>query len=188
LLAVIARRLVPALAAAALLLAGCGGDDFSGASSVPTGYAKYSKDGVTLVYPKGWKANRRQDSDGGTLTRFTPPNQTRTPFAQIVLTTSPNAAKRFKTSLEGRRAVMKQVAHAHIDSDKTVDVPGAKEAHRLKATVPPGEGTEPAAVKSDSLDILRDSGDAVTVVAAAPKRKGDDDLDPAKVIESVRLN
>ena len=84
---------------------------------------------------------------------------------------------------------MQQVSKAKIESDKTVDVPGAKEAHRLKATVPPGEGTDPVEIKSDSLDLLRDDGDALTVVVAAPQRDDDkNELDPAKVIESLRTS
>jgi hypothetical protein len=42
-------------------------------------------------------------------------------------------------------------------------------------------------VKSDSLDLLREGGDTLTVVAAAPQRKGDDDLDLKVVVDSLRL-
>jgi hypothetical protein len=181
-----APRALPALAVAALL-AGCGGGDFSGAASVPSGYEKYSRDGVSIAYPKGWKVDRRQDSDGGSSTEITPPDHATTPYGLILLSATPHAEKRFETLLKGRRTVMK-TADAKVASDEEVDVPHTKEAHRLKATVPPGDGTDPVKVRSDSLDLLRDDGAALTVVVAAPQRKGDDDLDPAKVIESVRLS
>ena len=63
-------------------------------------------------------------------------------------------------------------------------MPGTEDARRLTATVPAKEGTDPAEVKSDSLDLLRDNGDTLTVVVAAPQRKGDDDLDPKAVVDS----
>ena len=182
-----ARRLLPAVLVV-VLLSGCGGSDFEGGAGVPAGYKKYSRDGVSIAYPEGWRIDRRQDSDGGSSTRITPPNQTKTPYGLILLSASPKAEKRFENSVKGRRAVMRQVSKAKIDSDDTVDVPGTKEAHRLKATAPPSQGTDPVEIKSDSLDLLRDDGDALTVVVADPQRKGDDDLDPAKVIESLRLS
>jgi len=79
-------------------------------------------------------------------------------------------------------------AKAKIDSDEKVDIPGAKEAHRLTATVPPRAGTDPAEIKSASLDVLRDNGDTLTVVVAAPQRDGDDELDPEAVVGSLRLS
>ena len=183
-----ARPLVLILALAALV-GGCGGDgDFKGSAGSLAGYSTYKRDGVSIAYPKGWKVERRQDSDGGSSTRITPPDAKETPFGLILLSASPNAEKRFKASMKGRRAVMKAASDAKIDSDEKVDVPGAKEAHRLKATVPAKAGTDPVEVKADSLDLLRDDGDTLTVVAAAPQRDGDDELDPAKVIESVRLS
>ena len=183
-----ARRLLLVLGLAALL-GGCGGDgDFEGTAGTPSGYATYKRDGVSIAYPKDWKVARQQDSDGGSSTRITPPDQKATPFGLILLSASPDAEKRFATSVKGRREVMKAASDAKIDSDEEIDVPGAKEAHRLKATVPAKAGTDPVEVKADSLDLLRDNGDALTVVVAAPQRDGDDELDPAKVIESVRLS
>ena len=186
-----ARRLllVPLLA---VLIGGCGGDDggdFKGGASVPAGYKTYKRDGVSIAYPAGWKVDRRQDSDGGSSTRITPKSQSPTPFGLILLSASPNAEKRFDNEVKARREVLKSVSEAKIDSDEKVSVPGAKEARRLKVTVPPGAGSDPVEVRTDSLDLLRDNGDTLTVVAAAPQRDGDkDELDPAKVIESVRLS
>ena len=182
-----ARRLLLVLGLAALL-GGCGGSEFEGSAGTPSGYATYKRDGVSIAYPKDWKVARQQDSDGGSSTRITPPDTKETPFGLILLSTSPDAEKRFATSVKGRRAVMKAASDAKLDSDEEIDVPGAKEAHRLKATVPAKAGTDPVEVKADSLDLLRDNGDALTVVVAAPQRDGDDELDPAKVIESVRLS
>ena len=171
-------RLLLLLLALTALLAGCGSD---------TEYATYKRDGVGISYPKGWKVDRRQDSDGGSSTRITPPAKAKTPYALILLSASPNAEKRFERQMKTRRKVIKTLPEAKIDSDKKIDVAGTKEAHRLQATVPPTGGTDPAEIKSDSLDLLRDNGDTLTVVVAAPQRDGDDELDPAKVIESLKL-
>jgi hypothetical protein len=181
-------RLVLAALAALVLLAGCGGSDFSGKASVPSGYATYRGDRVTLAYPKGWQVSQRKDPDGGSSVRITPKNTSRTPYGLILLVANPNAEKRYQTTLKGRRAVMKQVSKAKIDSDEKIDFPGAKEAHRLTATAPARGGTDPVEIKSDSLDLLRKNGDALTIVAAAPQREGGDKLDPKAVIDSVRLS
>jgi hypothetical protein len=175
------------LTVAATVLAGCGGGDFEGAATVPAKYATYKGDGVTIAYPKGWQVATRKDSDGGSSVRITPKQSTPTPYGVILLSASPDAEKRFENNVKGRRAVLKTVADAKIDSDEEIDVKGAKEAHRLTATAPARAGTDPVEVKSDSLDLLREGGDTLTVVAAAPQRKGDDDLDPKVVVDSVRL-
>jgi len=119
--------------------------------------------------------------------RITPRHPAETPFGLILLAASPDAEKRFENTVKGRRAVMKEITKAKIDSDEEVDVPGTKEAHRLTATAPARAGTDPVEIKSDSLDLLRDDGDTLTIVVAAPQRKGDDELDPKAVIDSVRL-
>jgi hypothetical protein len=181
-----ARRLL--LVPAVLLVgAGCGGSDFSGKADVPAGYKTYHGDGVSIAYPKDWQVHRRSDSDGGSSVRITPHDQGKTPYGLILLVASPDAEKRYANTVKGRRAVMKAVTKAKIDSDEEVDLPGAKEAHRLTATAPPRAGTDPVEIRSDSLDVLRDNGDTLTVVAAAPQRKGDDDIDPKAVVDSLRL-
>jgi len=180
-------RLVLLLLALAALLAGCGGNADVGSGDTPSGYKTYKRDGVSIAYPEGWKVDRRQDSDGGSSTRLVPKNQARTPFALILLSSSPNAEKRYRKQITGRRKVLKTVKNVKIESDEKIDVAGTKEAHRLQATVPPTGGTDPVEIKSDSLDLLRDNGDTLTVVVAAPQRDGDDELDPATVIESLKL-
>lgn len=182
------RLCLAVLAIASTVLAGCGGGDFKGSADVPSDYATYRGDDVTIAYPKGWQVATRKDSDGGSSVRITPKKTTPTPYGVILLSASPDAEKRFANNVKGRRAVLKTVADAEIDSDEEIDVPGAKEAHRLTATAPSRAGTDPVEVKSDSLDLLRDNGDTLTVVVAAPQRKGDDDLDPEAVVDSVRLN
>ena len=181
-------RCVLPVFAAVLLLAACGGgSDFSGKASVPSGYATYRGDRVTFAYPRGWQVAQRKDPDGGSSVRITPKNTATTPYGLILLVASPNGEKRYQNALKGRRAVMKQVSKAKIDSDDKVDLPGTKEAHRLTATAPARAGTDPVEIKSDSLDLLRSNGDTLTIVAAAPQRKGGDKLDPKAVIDSVRL-
>jgi hypothetical protein len=182
------RLRLSVLTVAATALAGCGGGDFEGSAKVPAKYATYRGDNVTIAYPKGWQVATRKDSDGGSSVRITPKQTTPTPYGVILLSASPDAEKRFENNVKGRRAVLESVAEAKIDSDDEIDVPGTKEAHRLKATAPSRAGTDPVEVKSDSLDLLRENGDTLTVVAAAPQRKGDDDLDPKVVVDSLRLS
>jgi hypothetical protein len=180
------RRLL--LALPLVLLAGCGGGNFHGTPDTPEGYSTYRGEGVTLAYPKGWRVARREDDDGGSSVRITPRRQSPTPYGLILLVSSPDAEKRFANNVKGRRAVMREVSKAEIESDEEVEIPGAKEAHRLVATAPPRAGTDPVEIKSDSLDLLRENGDTLTVVVAEPQREGEDALDPAAVVESVRLS
>jgi major membrane immunogen (membrane-anchored lipoprotein) len=174
--------------ASALVLAGCGGSDFNGKAASPANYATYHGDGVSISYPKGWKVARRVDSDGGSSVQITPHKTDTTPYGLILLSANPHGEKHYANEVKGRRAVLKAVAKAKIDSDDKVDVPGTKEAHRLTATAPARAGTDPVPIKSDSLDLLRDNGDTLTVVAAAPQRKSDDEFSPKTVVDSVRLS
>jgi hypothetical protein len=183
-----ARRLLPVAFFVALLAPGCGGSDFTGKADLPDGYTTYKGDRVSLAYPKGWQVRTRKDSDGGSSVQITPRDRSKTPFGLILLSASPDAEKRFAKQMEGRRLVIKTVTKGKIESDEKVDVPHTKEAHRLVGTVPARGGSDPVEVKSDSLDLLRDDGDTLTVVAAAPQRDGDDELDPKAVVDSVRLS
>ncbi len=181
-------RLLLAPLTLAAALAGCGGSDFEGSADAPGSYSTYRGDGVSLAYPAGWQVATRRDSDGGSSVRITPKNASKTPYGLILLSASPDAEKRFANNVKGRRAVLETVTDAKIDSDEKVDVPGTKQAHRLTATAPARGGTDPVEIKSDSLDLLRDNGDTLTVVVAAPQREGDDELDPEAVVDSVRLS
>ena len=171
----------------AVLLAGCG-DELSGKATTPDGYETYKGDGVRVAYPEGWEVDEGKDSDGGSRVQITPRDRARTPYGLILLSSSPDAEKRFEKHLAGRRTVITTVTDGKIESDEKVKVPGTKDARRLTATVPAKDGSDPVAVKSDSLDLLRDNGDTLTVVVAAPQRKGDDDLDPKAVVDSLRLS
>ena len=175
------------LALPAVLLAGCG-DELSGKATAPDGYATYKGEGVRIAYPEGWEVDEAKSPDGGARVQITPRDRAKTPYGLILLSSTPDAEQRFENQLEGRRTVIKTVTDGKIESDEEVDVPGTKDARRLTATVPAKEGTDPAEVKSDSLDLLRDNGDTLTVVVAAPQRKGDDDLDPKAVVDSLRLS
>jgi len=170
-----------------VLLAGCG-DDLSGKATTPDGYVTYKGDGVRIAYPEGWKVDEAKSPDGGARVEITPSDRAKTPYGLILLSSSPDAEQRFENQVRDRRTVIETVTDGKIESDEEVDVPGTKDARRLTATVPAKEGTDPAEVKADSLDLLRDNGDTLTVVVAAPQRKGDDDLDPKAVVDSLRLS
>jgi hypothetical protein len=184
---VLLRIRLAALALPTVLLAGCG-DELSGKATAPDGYATFKGDGVRIAYPEGWEVDEGKDSDGGARVQITPPDRAKTPYGLILLSSTPDAEKRFENQVKGRRTVIETVTDGTIESDEKVDVPGTKDARRLTATVPAKDGTDPVEVKSDSLDLLRDNGDTLTVVAAAPQREGDDDLDPKAVVDSLRLS
>ena len=56
----------------------------------------------------------------------------------------------------------------------------------MSTVTPPGRGTDPIEVRSDSLDVLRDNGDVVVLTAAAPQREGSE-FDTEAVVSSFRL-
>ena len=169
-------------------LAGCGGGDgFSGEAEVPDGYKRFTGAGVTFAYPGTWQVRQETDPDGGPFVQITPPDKSKTPYGVVQLSVAPKAGERFDTMADQRRIVIRQVNDGKIDSDESVDIPGARKALRASVTTPPGQGNDPVEVKGDSLDVLRENGDVVTLTAAAPQR-GQPELDPAAVVESFRLS
>jgi hypothetical protein len=182
------RPIAPILALLAVLaLPGCGGgDDFSGDAKVPDGYKTYSNAGISFAYPGDWKVAQRTDAEGAPAVEITPPDKSKTPFGLIQLSVSPKAGGRFQSLADQRRVAAKAATDAKIDSDESVDIPGAKKALRATATTPPRMGTDPVEVKSDSLDVLRDNDDVVVLVVASPQRDGLD-FDPSAVVDTFRL-
>ena len=176
------------LFALAATLAGCGGggSDFSGDAKVPDGYKTFSTAGISFAYPAGWQVSERKDAEGAPAVEITPPDKSKTPFGLIQLSVSPKAGSRFQSLADQRRIVVKQVNDAKIDSDGPVDIPGAKKALRAMATTPAGRGTDPVEVKADSLDVLRDNDDVVTLTVASPQRQGQE-FDPSAVVDTFRL-
>jgi hypothetical protein len=171
----------------AAAFAGCGGGaDFSGDAKVPDGYKTYSNAGISFAYPGDWKVDARTDAQGAPAVEITPTDQTKTPYGLIKLSVSPKAGGEFQKLADQRRVVAKTATDAKIDSDDTVDIPGAKKALRAKATTPPGQGSDPVEVKSDSLDVLRDNDDVVVLVVASPQRKGQE-FDPSAIVDTFRL-
>jgi hypothetical protein len=128
----------------------------------------------------------RTDADGAPAVDITPPEKDKTPYGLVRLSISPGAGDRFQSLADQRRIVIRQVNEGEIDADDAVDIPGAKEALRLSTTTPPGRGTDPVEVQSESLDVLRDNGDVVVLIAASPQREGQE-LDTAAVVESLRF-
>ena len=172
---------------AAGTLASCrGGGDFSGKPSVPEGYKTFSTAGISFAHPGDWQVDERTDADGAPAVDITPPVKAKTPYGLIRLSISPGAGERFQSLTDQRRIVIREVNDGEIDSDDGVEIPGAKEALRLSTTTPPGRGTDPVEVRSDSLDVLRDNGDVVVLIAASPQRDGQE-LDTAAVVESLRF-
>ena len=184
---------VPGLLSALLLcllagsLASCGGgDDFSGDADVPDGYKTFSTAGISFAYPEDWDVAERTDADGAPAVEITPPEKAKTPYGLIQLSISPGAGERFQSLADQRRIVIRDVNNAKIESDEAVEIPGAKEALHASTVTPPGRGTDPIEVRSNSLDVLRDNGDVVVLTAAAPQREGFE-FDTEAVVSSFRL-
>jgi hypothetical protein len=153
---------------------------------VPEGYKTFRTAGISFVHPGDWQVAERTDADGAPAVDITPPEKGRTPYGLVRLSISPGAGDRFQSLADQRRIVIRQVNEGEIDADEAVDIPGAKEALRLSTTTPPGRGTDPVEVQSESLDVLRDNGDVVVLIAASPQRDGQE-LDTAAVVESLRF-
>jgi hypothetical protein len=168
-------------------LASCGGgDDFSGDADVPDGYKTFSTAGISFAYPEDWDVAERTDADGAPAVEITPPEKAKTPYGLIQLSISPGAGERFQSLADQRRIVIRDVNNAKIESDEAVEIPGAKEALHASTVTPPGRGTDPIEVRSNSLDVLRDNGDVIVLTAAAPQREGSE-FDTEAVVSSFRL-
>ena len=171
---------------AAGTLASCGGGDFKGDPELPEGYETFSTAGISFAYPGDWDVAERTDADGAPAVEITPPEKAETPYGLISLSISPGAGERFESLADQRRIVIRDVNDAEIESDEPVEIPGAREALRASTITPPGRGTDPVEVRSNSLDVLRDNGDVVVLTAAAPEREGSE-LDVEAVVSSFRL-
>ena len=173
------------LAAGALSSCG-GGGDFSGEPELPEGYETFSTAGIAFAYPGDWDVAERTDADGAPAVEITPPEKAKTPYGLISLSISPGAGERFESLADQRRIVIRDVNDAEIESDEPVEIPGAREALRASTVTPPGRGTDPVEVRSNSLDVLRENGDVVVLTAAAPQREGSE-FDVEAVVSSFRL-
>ena len=172
---------------AAGTLSSCGGgDDFSGDPKAPDGYKTYSTAGISFAYPGDWEVAERTDADGAPAVEITPRDKAKTPYGLISLSISPGAGERFESLADQRRIVIRDVNKAKIESDDAVDIPGAEQALHASTVTPPGRGTDPIEVRSNSLDVLRDNGDVVVLTAAAPQREGSE-FDTEAVVSSFRL-
>jgi hypothetical protein len=169
-------------------LSSCGGgSDFSGDPEIPDGYKTYEADGISFAYPGDWQVAERTDEDGAPSVEITPPDKSKTPYGLISVLVARNAGDRFESLVDQSRIVVRDVNNGKIDSDESVDVPGAKKALRSTATVPAEQGSDPVEVKSDNLDLVRDNNDVVNLTVAAPQRDGQD-FDPSAVVDSFRLD
>jgi hypothetical protein len=162
-----------------------GGGDFSGEATVPDGYETYSSGGISFAHPGDWEVAERTDAEGAPAVEITPPEKSQTPYGLIMLSISPGAGERFQSLADQRRIVVRDVNDGKIESDESVEIPGAEEALRATSTTPPGRGTDPVEVKADSLDVLR-GDDVVVFTAASPQREGQS-FDVGAVVESFRL-
>jgi len=174
------------LAAGALSSCGGGGDDFSGDPTVPDGYKTFSTSGISFAYPGDWEVAERTDATGAPAVEITPRDKAKTPYGLISLSVSPGAGEKFESLADQRRIVIRDVNKGKIESDDAVEIPGAKQALHASTVTPPGRGTDPIEVRSNSLDVLRDNGDVVVLTAAAPQREGSK-FDTEAVVSSFRL-
>ena len=172
--------------ALALALAGCGGGEkLSGPAEVPEGYTTYRGEGVSFAYPAGWKVQPRRTGNGGAEVMIIPFEAGPTPTPAIQFRVEPGAGERFDSFVEQVRTVV-DVSGGTTESDEPVDIAGAEEARRSRTVTPPKMGGAPVGIRSEGLEVRRES-DILTFVAAAPQREGTG-LDPAVVVSSFRID
>jgi len=116
------RRAVLALAAA-LLAAGCGGDDFA---DPPAGWGTYRVEGIAFRHPSGWRAERpaRQPGASRMLARLAPAGANPDlpgPRAELRLLPGPDAPEQAQRASAGL-VLGPEVARTSLD----LEVPGAR--------------------------------------------------------------
>jgi hypothetical protein len=132
--------------AAAVSLAGCGGDEGASAAT-PKGFTKTETPDFTLALPQAWKVDKgKQDSGDGEFIEARPPGtDINRPQLRIA------SSRDYKSGIAGAA----QLAEGEVPIrrpgatrvvSKPIEVDGAKEARRIEWTVPAGGGIDAARI------------------------------------------
>jgi hypothetical protein len=170
--------------ALALTAGGCGGPDYRGAVEVPRGYETVREAGVSFVRPAAFHPADIRTRGGLHQTQYGDPRARRTPQAFVSFGVLPGARPRFESLVEQTRAVIEST-----DGEvkvREIEVPGAVRAYRSTVKAPHQQGSDPADVHSEILQILLRDGTYVSLAAGAPDRD-EDDVDVDAVLGSLRV-
>jgi hypothetical protein len=133
--------------AAAVPLAGCGGDDGSSSAAAPKGFTKTETPDFTLALPAAWKVDKgKQDTGEGEFIEARPAGtdinrpQVRVASSHDYKSGIASAAQLAEGEIPVRRPGAQRVM------SKPIEVDGAKEARRIEWTVPAGGGIDAARI------------------------------------------
>jgi hypothetical protein len=185
-----ATQRVAVVACLALAVCGCSGGGKGPA--VPDGHERFDKHGFSFVYPSGWKATEEADPAGkGRLLFVTGPDSPARVPPQVAVSWRDVAAdiSEFDARLLLDKAKI-GVAHPglKVSVDEAVQVPGAKNAHRMDTTYPVKDMTgADRTIKSVQLFLESDDHLMVGVDVRAPAEQFDS-YGLADVVSSFRLS
>ena len=167
------------LAAALVLLAGCGADQLSGEPEVPEGWQTVRAPGVSVAVPGDWRVERNTSDPAEVTIDATGPGEERlAPTASVVAERPPAAG--VDALLDVRESADEELPGAKVEEPRDVELEGAERAVRWTTTykAPAGPG------RVEGLAAEREDGSAVFVRALALDSS---DVDVAAIADSVRL-
>jgi hypothetical protein len=174
-------RLLCATLLLAVLLAACGGHDYTGKVDVPEGYSTERADSVSFVRPAAFRGQGLETAKGLKLTRFGDP-AVKGQGAFVSVSTLPGAGARFDTLVSDSRSVIAST-NGKVKLHE-VDVPGATRAYRSEIEAPQQAGRA-SAVHSQQLQVLLRDGTYVSLTAGTTD--ADDSVDVDAVLGSFRI-
>jgi hypothetical protein len=164
------------------VLAGCGGEELSGAADVPDGYSIYRGEGVSFAHPDAFEAEAKTNPNGTKeVTLRDPAGDDGAPW--IHLTIAPERGDDIEPLARSARVATESVFKGEVSDEREVDVEGAVAARRLDARLPSSKGGE---YERESLLVL--APDERFYILSATVPEGEDAIDRDAVIGSFRLS
>lgn len=185
-------RLLPVLLmalAAAVLVAGCGGDDEAeGKAVAPTGWKTVTQPRFEFAVPPAWNVTTREStaSPGEQVTEVSAPG---TPAGvQIVVGATPRFGTGFDRLIAVNDADTRlRLPKRKLVSQENVKVAGAKDARLTILDLPAGApGSGPVPIRAFDLIALSEKGSAVNLFARVPVSEAER-MQVRKVVDSLRL-
>jgi hypothetical protein len=176
-------RALSALVVIALLaLAGCGGDELSGAAEVPEGYSLYRGAGVSFAHPEGFEADTKTNANGvEEITLSDPAGGDDAPY--IHLSIAPDRGDDIEPLARSLRAAAESAFDGEVSDEREVDVEGATAARRIDIRQPSRGG--PVFERQSLLVLAPD--ERFYILSAAVPESAEDAIDRDAVISSFRL-
>jgi hypothetical protein len=175
-------RALTALFTMLVLLAGCGGDELSGAADVPERYSLYRGEGVSFAHPDGFEAETKTNANGvKEVTLKDPAGGDDAPY--IHLTVAPDRGDDIEPLARSVRVATESIFDGEVSDEREVDVEGATAARRVEIRQPSRSGPM---FERESLLVLAPD-ERFYILSAAVPESADDALDRDAVIRSFRL-